>query len=199
MTLSAVWFSARRASVFRFAGFVRIAAPALVLAALAACATLVGPRDVEVPLAKLQAGVERRFPIDQRVMSLLDVQLANPRVALLPESDRVALAMEVTVSPPLMRSWHGTLALSGHLVVDTARSGVYLGEVRVDKVDTDGVDEARQRQFAQAANLIVERLVKDLAVYSFKPEDLRYAGMRFAPTRIVTTPAALLIHVEPVK
>lgn len=196
MTLSAVSFSSRRAALFRFA---RIAAPALALAVLASCATLIGPRDVELPLAKLQAGVARRFPIDNRVMSLLDVQLANPRLALLPESERIALSMEVTVTPPLMRSWHGTLALSGHLVIDTARSGVYLGEVRVDKVDIDGVDEARQRQFGQAANLMVERLVKDLAVYNFKPEDLRYAGVQFAPTRIVTTPTALLIHVEPVK
>lgn len=197
MTFSTVLSAPRRAALFRLA---RIAAPVLVLAALGACATLIGPRQVEVPLEKLQAGVERRFPLNNRVMSLLDVQLTNPRLSLLPESDRIALAMEVSVAPPLMRqSWHGTLALSGHLVIDMARNGIYLGEVRVDKVDIDGVDEGRQRQFAQAANLMVERLVKDLALHTFKPEELRYAGVQFAPTRIVTTPTALLISVEPVK
>lgn len=190
-------FSPRRAAPIRLRRLVLAAVPVL---ALAACAALVGPRDVEVPLARLQQGVDQRFPVNNRVLGLLDVQLTQPHLALLPEADRIGLSMDVAVTPALARqSWHGRLALSGHLVVDAARGGVYLGEVRVDKVDIDGVDEGRQRQFSQVANLMVERLVKDLPVYTFKPEDLRYAGMKFAPTKIVTTPTALLIHVEPVK
>ncbi|HEV7814048.1 MAG TPA: DUF1439 domain-containing protein [Janthinobacterium sp.] len=177
-----------------------IAASLLSAGLLVSCASLIGPRQVEVPLSKLQEGLERRFPLNNRVMSLLDVQLAHPRLALLPESQRVALSVDVSVAPPLTRqSWHGTLTLSGRLVVDLTRNAVFLGDAKVERVAIDGLDEGRQRQFAQAANLVVDKLVKDVSVHNFRPEDLRMAGVQFTPTLIAVTPASLVLTLEPMK
>jgi hypothetical protein len=167
---------------------------------LASCASLIGPRDVEIPLAKLQAGLERRFPLHNKIMSLLDLELTHPQLALLPESQRVALTMDVSVAPPFVRqSWHGTLSLSGRLVADLSRNAVVLSETHVDRVAIDGVDDERQRQFAQAANVVVDKLLKDMSVHDFRPEDLHYAGVQFVPTGIVVKANALVVNVAPVK
>jgi hypothetical protein len=167
---------------------------------LVSCASLIGPRQVDIPLAKLQEGLDRRFPLHNKVMALLDIELTHPQLALLPESQRVALTMDVSVAPPFVRqSWHGSLSLSGRLVADLSRNAVVLGEASVDRVAIDGVDEGRQRQFVQAANVVADKLLKDMTVHDFRPEELRYAGVQFVPTGIAVTATALVINVAPAK
>jgi hypothetical protein len=45
----------------------------------------------------------------------------------------------------------------------------------------------------------MNQLVRDVPVYSFRPQDLRYAGTQFVPTRLETVPGALVVTVEPVR
>jgi hypothetical protein len=166
---------------------------------LASCASIVGPRRVELTQAKLQAGLERRFPLRNRMLELFDVQFTHPQLAILPENDRIKLSLEVSVSPPFLRqTWRGSMGFSGRLVLDAARNAVFLSEVRVDRFEVNGFDAARMRELSQAADLLVNEMVRDTAVYTFKPEDLRYAGVQFVPTRLETAPGALVVTLEPV-
>jgi hypothetical protein len=176
---------------------------ALALAAsglLASCASIVGPRRVELSQARLQAGLERRFPLRNRLLELFDVQLTHPQLAILAQSERVGLTLDAAVSPPFLRqSWRGTLGLSGRLLLDGAQNAVFLTDARVDRFDIEGIDAGRARDLRHAADLLVSQLVRDLAVYTFHPEDLRYAGVQFVPTRLETVPGALVVTLEPVK
>ncbi len=132
---------------------------------LASCSTLIGPRDVHLSLAKMQQGLERRFPIDKRVLSVLDVKLTHPQLSLQPERERVALSVDASV----------------------------------DRVSIEGMDESQQRQFAKVASLVADQLMHETPIYTFKPEDLHYAGVQFVPTRLRTTADGLVVTVEPVK
>ena len=165
---------------------------------LASCASLVGPRQIEIPLSKLQAGIDRRFPMNNRALDLFDIALSRPQLSLLADSGRVALTMDASVTPPFLRqSWRGSMTLSGRLYVDPGRNAVLMAEPKVDRFAIDGIDPASQRQLTGAANILMDKVVTDMIVYTFRPEDLSYAGMQFVPTRIVTTPTALKISVEP--
>lgn len=167
---------------------------------LASCATVLGSRQVELPLEKLQAGVDKRFPFNNRVLELFDMQLARPQLSLYPGEDRVGISLDAAVAPAFMRTpWRGSLALSGRLYVDPLRGAVFINEPRVERFIIDGVDEARQRQLGKIAGLLVDELVRDLPLYTFRPEELRYAGVQFAPTRIGTTPRGLTVTFEPAK
>lgn len=165
---------------------------------LTGCSTLSGPRQVEIPLAKLQAGLDRRFPMDNRLFELLDLRLSHPRLSLLPDTDRVAVSLEAYVAPPFMQqSFTGSLALSGRLYVDAARGAVFITEPHVDGFTLSAIDGSRQQQLAGAANRLMDKLVRDVPVYNFRLEDLRYAGIQFVPTRLVTTRNGLLVTLEP--
>ena len=167
---------------------------------LSGCASLTGPRDVDIPLAKLQSGLERRFPIQQRALAVFDLRLANPRLSLQGENDRVALEADVIASTPLVRrALQGTVMLSGRLLVDNVRSAVVLADTRIERFAIDGVDGALQGQLTAAGNVVIDRVVRDVPVYTFRPEDLRYGGVQFVPTAIRTTATGLSIHVEPAK
>lgn len=169
-------------------------------ALLSSCASLVGPRQVEIPLHKLQAGLERRFPLNNRMLELFDVRLSRPQLYLLPEQDRVALSIGADIAPPFLRqSYTGSIDFSGRLYVDPGRGAVYMAEPHVDRFALDGVDGAAQRQLAKVANVVMDTVIRDIPVYSFRMEDLRYAGVQFVPTRIRATRSGLLVSLEPLK
>ena len=174
-----------------------IASSVAAAAALGACATILGPRDVDLPLSKLQAGIDRRFPMDHRLLELFDLRLSRPQLAVLP-GDRVALTVDASVAQSFLRNpMSGTLAFSGRLVVDQARSGVYLAEPRLERFSITGMDDSVSRQLSRAANGILARAVLDIPVYTFRLDELRYAGVQYVPTRIATTATGLRVSLEP--
>jgi hypothetical protein len=170
------------------------------LLALAGCAALTGPRDIEIPLHTLQSGLDRRFPLHNRALELFDVALTRPRLSLVPDSGRIALLLDASVAPPFLRqSWRGSLALSGRLYIDRARNAVMMAEPGVDSFVVDGVDESQQRQLAKVANVLMQKVVADVPLYHFRPDELRYGGVQFVPTRIITGARGLVVSVEPVR
>ena len=176
-----------------------IASSLAAAAVLTSCASLLGPREVDLPLSKLQAGIDRRFPMDNRLLELFDVRLSRPQLAVLP-GDRVALTIDASVAQSFLRNpLSGTLAFSGRLVVDPARSGVYLAEPRLERFAISGLDEAVGRQLSRAANGVLEKAILDIPVYSFRMDELRYAGVQYVPTRIATTTTGLRVSLEPVQ
>lgn len=173
---------------------------ALACGVLVSCAGLVGPRDIDIALSKMQSGLDRRFPMNHRALELFDIELSRPLLAMQPESDRISLSFDALVAPQfLRRSWHGSLVLSGRLYVDAQRGAVLMAEPRVDRFTVDGLDEARQRQFGKVADLLMKNVVNDVPLYHFRPEELRYAGVQFVPTRITSTARGLRVSVEPAR
>lgn len=164
---------------------------------LASCSSLIGPRQVEIPLHKLQAGLDRRFPINERLLEVFDIQLTKPQLALQPDQDRVALSVDASVAPPFARAWTGSVAFSGRLYVDPGRSAVMMAEPRVERLQL-GNPEA-ERRLTGVANGLIDTVARDMPVYSFDQGDLRYAGVQFVPTRIQATRTGLLVTLEPAK
>lgn len=166
-------------------------------ALLASCASLLGPREVDLPLSKLQASLDRRFPMDNRMLELFDVRLTRPQLAV-HAGDRVSLTVDATVAQSFLRQpLAGSLAFSGRLYVDPARSGVFMAEPRIERFAVKGLDESVQRQLARAANGLMDKLVLDIPVYTFRMDELRYAGVQYVPTRIATTSNGLRVSLEP--
>lgn len=166
---------------------------------LAGCATFAGPRDVEVPLARLQRNLDQRFPLEQRALAIFDVRLQHPRLATLP-NDRIALSATLSVTSPLLRRHvSGNVSLSGRLHLDLARNAVVLADARLDDFALDGLDERTQRQVGTAARLLTDTLVRDTPIYTWRPDELRYAGVQYVPTAIRTTASGLSIHLQPLR
>lgn len=172
----------------------------LVALLLAACATLLGPREVEIPVARLQEAVASRFPFNNRYLELLDIRVTNPRVSLLPDSNRILTSMDTSIAPPFTnRSWSGNLAVSGQLRFDPARNALVLGEPRVESINVSGLDPLYANQLLKIGGLLVEQLLKDMPLYTFSPDAFRHAGTNFMPTKITTRQDSLMVTFEPAR
>jgi hypothetical protein len=180
----------------------RLAILTLLAAALllSSCATLLGPREMEIPVERLQAALAGRFPFNNRYLELLDIRVSNPRLTLQPHANRVLTSLDAAVAPPFMnKSWLGNLAISGQLRFDPARNALVLAEPRVETFDVQGLDPLYANQIRLVGSLLAEQMLKDVPLYTFEPDQLRYAGTRFNPTRITTRPNSLVVTFEPAR
>jgi hypothetical protein len=176
-----------------------LAAAGAATALLSGCATFTGPRDYEVPLARLQRNIDQRFPLEQRALAVFELRLQQPRLSTLP-NDRIALTATLSVSSPLVRQqYSGSLTLSGRLNIDQSRNAVMLADARLDEFALDGLDERTQRQVAGAARLLADTLTQDTPIYTWHPDELRYAGTQYIPTAIRTSANGISIHLEPLR
>jgi hypothetical protein len=167
---------------------------------LAACAGFMGPREVDLPLYRLQEALNRKFPFNNRYLDLLDIHIANPQLSLQPGTNRLSVMLDADASPPFLgQSWKGRFALSGALRYDSGRNAIMLADPRVENVAFDGVDPTYNRQLAKVGSLIAEQLLKDTPLYTFRPEDLRYGGTSFIPTQIVAKASGLVVTFEPAR
>jgi hypothetical protein len=167
---------------------------------LAACAALLGPRETELPLAKLQDSLSRRFPFNNRYLDIFDISVSNPKLVLQPDTNRVLTSMDALIAPPFLdKAWKGTLAVSGSLQIDPARNALVLAEPRVENFALDGAEGKYSRQITKIGALLAEQLLKDMPLYTFKPEDFRYAGVSYLPTRIATRANSLVVTFEPAR
>jgi hypothetical protein len=183
--------------LFRARRVFLIASSVVAAAALSSCASMLGPREVDLPLSKLQAGIDRRFPVDNRLLEVFDLRLSRPQLAILP-GDRVALTVDASVAQSFLRDpLSGSLAFSGRLVVDQAKNGVYLTEPRLERFMISGIDESVSRHLSRAANGLLDKAVLDIPVYIFRMDELRFAGVQYVPTRIATTATGLRVSLEP--
>jgi Protein of unknown function (DUF1439) len=146
----------------------------LPLTLLLACSQLGGPRVITLSEADIATRLARVFPLDQRLLEVLDVRVQTPQVRLLPETNRLATELDLQATDRLFgRSTGGHLAMDSALRYDAQEGAVRLSHVRVSQLRLDS-GEARLQGFAdRLAPLIAEKLLENLAIYRFKPEDLQ--------------------------
>lgn len=167
---------------------------------LTSCAALLGPREVELPVAQLQEAMARKFPFNNRYLELFDINITNPRLALQPESNRVVTTFDTSIAPPFLKqAWTGSLTLSGNLRLDAARNAVMLGDPRVENFALSGAGNQYQRQISAIASLFAEQLFANVPLYTFDPSQLQVGGTNFLPTKINTRSDALVVTFEPAR
>lgn len=168
-----------------------LAAPVLAtgLAGLPGCAGLGGPSVITLGEAELAALVGRAFPLNRRVLEVLDLQLSAPRLRLQPERNRVAVALTLQAQERLRGgSGRGELAFDSALRYEPQDASVRLTQVRVQQVDfvpgssagpASAALDALTAQPGTAQRIgraLAERALEDLAIYRLGAE--RQASLR---------------------
>lgn len=159
---------------------------------LAACTTGFGPRTVDVPQARLQELIERRFPIDRRLLDAIDVSVDSPRLSLQPDSNRIAveLALRADSGGAIAARMTGSLLVSEGLRFEASDNTVRLVDARVERFAIDGLPGHWQRQLDRLGKPLARALLDDQVLYALRPKDvaaLEGRGVRPADLRITST------------
>lgn len=178
----------------------RAAAAAVLLGAglLAGCSMLDGPRTVTLSEGELQQRVERAFPVERRVLEVVDVSLGTPRLTLLPERNRIAAELTVAARERVLGGrWSGQLAFDAALRWDAADQTLRLSEVRVDRFTLDGSGGGRPAAERLAA-VLAEQVLENRPIYRLTPDRaarLEQAGVM--PGRVAVTRRGVEVTLQP--
>ncbi|HEY2021568.1 DUF1439 domain-containing protein [Paraburkholderia sp.] len=155
---------------------------------LAACASSTFPfipSHYTFSKQQVQEAVQRKFPYQRTVSQVFDVALANPVVGLLPDVNRVSVKLDVRfASPFLQQPVDGVFTLSSELAYDPGSRSVILKSPNVDSVNVSGQAQAYTQQINAAAALLATQLLTNYPIYTFKPEQLQFAGVNYEPGTI---------------
>ena len=170
----------------------------LALLLVCGCAHLFGTRDLVLPLERLQATLDQRFPLNQRYLELFDLRISRPRLSLQPDTNRVVTSLDAQFLPTLFgQPWNGSISVSGELKIDAGRNAVIFTAPRIERFVLDGVEPRLSDKLARFAGVLAEQVLRDVPVYTFRPDDFRYAGMAFVPATIRTRADALVVSFAP--
>lgn len=159
---------------------------------LSGCAGLGGPRVITLDEAELSRLVARAFPMNRRLLELLDLQLSAPRLQLLPDSNRLAVALAVAAEDRVFGGiGRGELAFDSALRWSPEDATLRLAQVRVRRIELmasgDPRGAAREPAFTLAGGArrigqaLAELVLEDLAVYRLSAErqqQLRRQGLQ---------------------
>ena len=166
---------------------------------LAGCASVFGPRTVEVTQAQLQQLLSRRFPLTRRVLEIFDVTVSAPRLRLLLESNRIATDFDVGSTDRLLRAQHtGTLALSFGLRFEATDNTLRVTQVRIERLQIDGAPAPLQRQLERIGTLVAEQALDDQVIHTLRAKDVEaLQGRGYRPSELRVTPNGLLVTLLP--
>ena len=155
---------------------------------LAACASSTFPfipSHYTFSQQQVQDAVQRKFPYQRTMSQLFDVALTNPVVGLLPDTNRISVQLDAHLASPfLQQPVDGVFTLSSQLAYDSASHSVVLVSPHVDNVNVSGGAQAYSQQINAAAGLLATQLLTNYPIYTFKPEQLQFAGMHYEPGTI---------------
>jgi hypothetical protein len=159
-----------------------------VAVSLAACAASTFPFIPEhytFTQQQVQDAVQRKFPYQRTVSQVFDVALTNPVVGFLPDANRVSVQLDARLASPFMpHPVDGVFTLSSQLAYDSASHSVVLQAPSVDSVKVSGEAQAWTQQINAAAAVLATQLLTGYPIYTFKPEQLQFAGISYEPGTI---------------
>lgn len=178
-----------------------LAALGLVTACLlTACNGLGGPRQIVLTPADLLRAMAPRFPVERRLLGVLEVRADLPRLRLIPETQRLGAEFDVTIDDRLSRqTYRGVIGLESALRYERSDQSVRLDRLRVQRLQFDGLPAAAQPLIQTAGSALAEQMLADMTVYRFPAEKVRAAERYgYAPNAISVGAAGVTVELVPI-
>jgi hypothetical protein len=188
----------RRRAVLRMAS----AAGALwagVLVTMSGCTSLLGTHDVDISESQLTVLMARQFPMERKVMEVIDLNITNPVLTLIPQSNRVGTELDVTAIDRVF----GSTAL-GHVKLDyglrfqASDHTIRMTEVRVRELSLSSGSSNLHGAAQRIGGLVAENALENLVLYRMKPAQAdEMDRLNLVASPITVTPQGLHMSVAP--
>jgi hypothetical protein len=176
------------------------ASAAWALCSLGGCAGVLGAQTLTLSEAELTQRLAERFPQERRLLDWIDLQLDTPQVLLRPDSNRVAVDLEMELREKLTgRRFPLQVGLDSALRYDAGTQAIVLSDVKLHRLGVTAVPQALAGLALQLGAPMVERLLEGQPVHRFSARQLTgAAGAGWRPDAIRVTPHGVEMKLVPV-
>ena len=158
-----------------------------------------GSKTVTIAPEQLQATIAKRFPYQQKLADVLDLKIMSPRLALLPDTNRIGTELDLNLLERIGgRTYTGTMALDYGLRFERSDNSVRMTGVRVSSVKLNNVPEPFNEAISRHMPRMAEQLLSNYALHTFSEQDMSLvSGLGFEPGEIKVTPKGLRVTLDP--
>jgi hypothetical protein len=191
--------SLRMMRFFRLQTVLFFVASALALSLPAGGFAAPGSKTVTIAQEHLQQAIGQRFPYQQKLADVLDLKILSPRLALLPEANRIGTELDLNLLERIGgRTYTGTMALDYGLRFERADNSVRMTGVRVSRVRLNDVPEPFNGAISRHMPRMAEQLLNNYALHTLSEQDMMLvSGLGFEPGEIKVTPKGLRVTLDP--
>jgi hypothetical protein len=157
-----------------------------------------GQPSYKISAEQLQQVIRQRFPVRHQVEGLLNFDVQEPRLRLLPEENRIASEMLVNVAgPALRRSYTGALDLDFELRYESMDQSIRAHRLRVHSLRLSGLPQRTTEMIEAYGPKLAEESLHEVVLHRLRPQDLALADtMGLQPSTITVTSQGLVVGFE---
>lgn len=170
-----------------------------VLGLLSGCAGLIGTHDVDISESQLTLLMARQFPMQRKVMEVIDLDISNPVLTLIPQSNRVGTELDVSAVDRLFGS-----SATGHVKLDyglrfqPSDHTIRMTQVRVRDLTLSSGSSNLRGAAQRIGGLVAENALENLVVYRMRPSQAdEMDRLDLVASPITVTPQGLHMTVAP--
>ncbi|MEY4763888.1 MAG: hypothetical protein RI907_561 [Pseudomonadota bacterium] len=162
---------------------------------LAACASWMGPRTIEVSREDLLGKLNQKFPIQKQVLGYLNVTVSHPQLTMRPDANRVSTTVALLLDDTMFHKLHdGHVTGSFSLRYEPRDLTIRLDQVRLDELAMPTLSPFFLDSLQRLGNQFAQDVLQGYVVKQLKPEDLRRAdrlGYEVQGLRVTATGLAV--------
>jgi len=169
MTSAAVDERAERRKLGRLpGGAAALCAGALAL--LSGCTSLLGTHDIDISESQLTLLLARQFPMERKVMEVIDLDITNPQLELMPQANRIGTELDVTALDRLFgSSAMGHVKLDYGLRFQPSDHTIRMTQVRVRDLTLSSGSNNLRGAAQRIGGLVAENALENMVLYRMKP------------------------------
>ena len=169
------------------------------LGVLSGCASLIGTHDVNITESQLTLLLARQFPMERKVLEVIDLDITNPSLTLIPQSNRVGTELDVTALDRLFGSTAmGHVKLDYALRFQPADHTIRMTQVRVRELTLSSGSNSLRGAAQRIGGLVAENALEDLVLYRMKPAQAdEMDRLNLVASPITVTPQGLHMSIAP--
>ncbi len=169
------------------------------LALMTGCAGLIGTHDVDISESQLALLLARQFPMERKVLEVVDLQITNPQLTLIPQGNRVGTELDVSALDRLFgSSANGHVKLDYALRFQASDHTIRMTQVRVRELTLSSGSSNLHGAAQRIGGLVAENALENLVLYRMKPAQAdEMDRLNLVASPITVTPQGLHMSVSP--
>ena len=169
------------------------------LVLLSGCAGLIGTHDVDISESQLTLLLARQFPMERKVLEVIDLAITNPVLTLIPQGNRVGTELDVAAVDRLFgNSATAHVKLDYGLRFEASDHTIRMTQVRVRELTLASGSSNLHGAAQRIGGLVAEGALENLVIYRMKPTQAdEMDRLNLVASPITVTPQGLHMTVSP--
>ncbi len=152
-----------------------------------------------VSTERLQQAIAQRFPLRYPVAGLLELELATPQLRMRPERNRIASALSVAATGPLLaRRYDGSFDLEFGLRYEPSDRTVRAHQLEVQSLRLPGLSARALELLNGYLPVLAREALGDVVLHQLQPDDLALVdGLGLQPDTLTVTAGGVTVGLAP--